>query len=42
MQTLESNFVIYKIKYNSEYCWEGFSFVKYTLIVKMYVLAVMY
>lgn len=35
MQTSESNFVIYKIKYIFEYCWERFSFVKFTPIVKM-------
>lgn len=41
MQTSEGNSVIYKIKYIFEYCWKRFSFVKFTLIVKMYVLAVM-
>lgn len=42
MQTSESNFVIYKIKYNFEYCWKRFPFVKFVLIVKMYISAVMY
>ena len=37
MQTSESNFVIYKIKYDFEYCWKRFPFVKFTLIVKIYI-----
>ena len=41
MQTSEGNSVIYKIKHNFEYCWKRFPFVKFALIVEMYILAVM-
>lgn len=42
MQTSESNFVIYKIKYDFDYCWKRFPFVKFILIVKICISAVMY
>lgn len=42
MQTLEHDFVIHKIKYDFEYCWKRFPFVKFVLIVKIYISAVMY
>lgn len=42
MQTLEHDFVIHKIKHIFEYCWKGFPFVKFVLIVKIYISAVIY